>query len=1480
MVKKSVYVVDSSKIISEVQFAPFDQEQIRKQSECPVISHHLYDGRNIMEPSKYGVLDGRMGTSQRKRDCATCKKNVEECLGHFGHVDLELPVFHVGYFKMCLQILQSICKNCGRILMNEDDVQLYLMKLRRMNLSYKGKKLMRKKIHTLCKKTTTCFYCGDRNGIVKKLGMLKIVHDKFRHVKEENESRKDFLSLFKNYTSSSSSSSSTIGQGNESINVSEMKLIKSKVNEIGTNSNCTIIMMNPLMILELFNRIIECDIELLLLDVVHPSHLILQRLSAPPLCIRPSITNDMKAATTEDDLTAKLKEIVFANELILENRTKGWSKVMECWDYLQYLTILYFNSEFSGFPLAMKPKKWSRGLVQRLKGKKGRFRGNLCGKRVDFSARTVISPDPKLRIDQVAVPKHMAKILTFPEKVNEFNIEFLKKLIMNGPDRHPGANYIYQRRNKFARYLRYGNREIIAQQLRFGDVVERHLIDDDVVLFNRQPSLHKLSIMSFVAKVQNHRTLRFNECCCNPFNADFDGDEMNLHLPQTNESKAEAYVLMASKNNLVTPRNGEPLIAAIQDFITASYILTKKNSFFDKMELMRITSSLLFHGNEKYVIEIPLPCIIKPRRLWSGKQIFSMLLKMVGKQFGEMDETFGGINLRVKTKSYKDGMNDELAFNESFVVIRNSELLSGVIDKSLIGSGSRNNIFYALLGTLGNEAAAHAMTLLARLAPVFLSHRGFSIGLGDVRPDETLLKEKKELVEKGYSTCEEYIKDLENGKLLSSPGCTPEQTLESMILKELSTIRDRAGQLCKEELPFSNSPLIMAVCGSKGSFINISQMIACVGQQAISGSRIPNGFEERSLPHFPRGSKIPAAKGFVANSFYTGLTPPEFFFHTMAGREGLVDTAVKTAETGYMQRRLVKCLEDLVCSYDMTVRTSKNQIVQFLYGGDALDPALMQTENDVVDFERLWQHVQANLNGEERKNNEGNLTMDEDLIPLSSKEIFEYLPKLCELIRSICSIEVNMEDLDEEKYEKKEMENLYSNKFIYHSTRNSKYRFCRLILRYIIEEIMKRVERTWKIYGNNEKSLRNTVTYDIHKVTRKQLRKFIVVAVNKYLKAEIEPGSAVGAVCAQSLGEPGTQMTLKTFHFAGVASMNITLGVPRIKEIINATKTISTPLITAPLLWNDEDVDFARSVKGRLETTTLGEVTQYFEEVYLPDACLFIIKLDRMRLFLLKLNIDAYDVANLLMNKPKLKLQLSNIHVVNKFLLFIRLDNALINKNRSSITTVHSLNERFKLCQQEIPKLIVKGISTISRAIITKDTKNEKKLKLVVEGNGLRAVLGTFGVDGNRTTSNNIMEVFEVLGIEAARQTICDEILYVMAGHGISVDIRHVYLLADLMTYRGEVLGITRGGLAKMNDSVLTLASFEKMSDHLFEASTFGQVDDICGVSERIIMGVPISLGTGQFQVLQQLNYPKKMPYGRKNIEQLSLSSPKYHLTI
>lgn len=1127
-----------------------------------------------------------------------------------------------------------------------------------------------------------------------------------------------------------------------------------------------------------------------------PEQYIWQYICVPPVCIRPSVQQE--GATNEDDLSIKLTEIIFANSLLKAGLKKGGkgtttSQLMEQWDFLQLSVALYINSELPGANLAPGTKP-VRGFCQRLKGKQGRFRGNLSGKRVDFSGRTVISPDPNLKIDEVAVPERVAKILTYPERVFAHNIDEMKRAILNGCDIHPGANFVIDSETGMKRMLRFaGSMKMAATNLKIGDVVERHLRDGDIVLFNRQPSLHKLSIMSHRAKIRPWRTFRLNECACNPYNADFDGDEMNMHVPQTEEARTEATELMGVKHNLVTPRNGEPIIAAIQDFITASFLISRRDRFFNRGQFAQICS---YFADADLQIDLPPPAIWKPERLWTGKQVFGTLIRPNNKSSVL-------VNLEAQCRTFEKpraGYIKDMSPNDGWLVIQNSEVMCGVMDKSTVGDGKKNSVFGVMLRDYGPDAAIEAMNRLAKVCARWLTHQGFSLGINDVMPGERLRSTKDQKVEAAYKECIELIEKAKLGRLVNLPGCDQEQTLENMISGVLSSVRSDVGEICMTELSRNNAPLIMAVCGSKGSKINVAQMVACVGQQIISGSRVPNGFQDRSLPHFAKKSKDPPAKGFVRNSFFSGLTPTEFLFHAISGREGLVDTAVKTAETGYMQRRLMKALEDLSTHYDLSVRNSVGGVVQFTYGDDGLDPAELEGNALPVEYHRSWRHALAITRH----------IQERGLLPF---EIDEVVTKR----------------LKDEKVKGQTTE---------------KYRD--QVHEFIMEHVVKKAANIRAAFGLYPAETREDEFDDETdlnmgadaaqiaavdnktQVRRSAIQTFLDICFTKYLRAKVEPGTAVGAIGAQSIGEPGTQMTLKTFHFAGVASMNVTLGVPRIKEIINAAKQINTPIITAQLV-NPENETSARIVKGRIEKTYLEDVASVIEEAWSGSYVYLGIHIDMKTIEKLQLEVTLEDIRMAIIQAPKLKISADRVRLLpqrNRIRIYI--------VPTDKMSDEKELYYGLKSLKRVVRKIIIKGIHEAARAVIS-DEKGSRKL--LVEGYGLREVMTTEGVIGKETHTNHIMEMKEVLGIEAARSSVFREIDYTMASHGMSIDPRHVMLLADVMTYKGEVLGITRFGVAKMKDSVLMLASFEKTTDHLFDAALFGKTDSIQGVSESIIMG-------------------------------------------
>ncbi|KAJ1653024.1 DNA-directed RNA polymerase III subunit C1 (rpo31) [Dispira simplex] len=1387
------------KRIKHIHFGVLSPHEISRLSELEVTQCDLYEVPT-KKPIKHSVLDRRLGISDKESTCDTCGLPMTNCIGHFGHINLCLPIFHIGYFKAIVTILQNICKTCSRVMLEEEVRRVYLKRIRAPTLDNIQRRAISKGINTLCRKVVHCPYCGCINGSVKKVSGLKIIHEKFSAKKVADE-QASFRKTFDDA-------------------ITSLPELRNHINKAQED-------LNPLRALQLFEKITAEDCELLLLDPVsgRPETFIWRSIPVPPVCIRPSVAQE--GASNEDDLTAKLAEITFYNTLIMDALGRGEPLIalMEQWENMQIATAMYINSSTPGIPFSANVKP-IRGLCQRLKGKQGRFRGNLSGKRVDFSGRTVISPDPNLRIDEVGIPELVAKILTFPERVFAHNLERMKRVVRNGPEVHPGANFVVKKSNGMKRFLQYVDRDDFAEQLEIGDVVERHLADGDVVLFNRQPSLHRLSIMAHYARIKPWRTFRFNECVCSPYNADFDGDEMNVHVPQTEEARMEAIELMGIKNNLVTPRNGEMLITATQDFITASYLISLKDVFYDRSQFAQICC---YFCDADMHIEIPPPAIWRPVQLWTGKQIFSVLLRP-NKNSPVL------VNLRTKNKSFvpKEGRAPELCPNDGYVIIQNSEIMCGSMDKAIVGGSKSSSVLFFILKNYGGTAAAEVMNRLAKLCARWLGNRGFSIGINDVQASPELQDIKNHNIDTAYAQCDQLVKDSELGLIANLPGQDLSETVESNMSGILSKVRETAGKICQRELSRHNAPVIMAVCGSKGSTLNVCQMVACVGQQIINSKRVQNGFVDRTLPHFLKHSVHPSARGFVRNSFYSGLTPTEFLFHAMSGREGLVDTAVKTAETGYMQRRLMKTFEDLTVHYDLSVRSATGQVLQFYYGWDGLDPTSLEGDGEPVVFNRdllHWQDVQLTKFGNRTGLNPFQVRQLANQILQQKRFSANCDPAFLEKLRNFVQVGI--------------VERL--------AITRERYNLAPLLDR-------PKLERQLRTLANRGTDAAKRAVDNLFCVTKEFLEEYLDNCYRKYLNSKVEPGTAVGALGAMSLGEPTTQMTLKTFHFAGIASMNVTMGVPRLKEIMNASKNISTPIVSCPLV-DESNETAARIIKGRMERTTLGDITDFVEEVYTPGECYLSIKISLETIDKLHLETSLAEIAYAIPVNSKLKLTSANIQICKP-------DRIRVYPTQKEGTEVYYTIQTLK---RALPKVIVLGIPTIVHAVVSDD---KGKFTLQGEGLGLREAMGLDGVRSLEVVSNHVMELAEVLGIEASACAIISQIEEITGKYGITIDRRHLWLLADIMTFKGEVLGVNRFGLAKMKDSVLMLASFENTTDHLFDAAAYGKKDAILGVSECIIMGIPIPLGTGLFKLVHEgdTTYAKPKP--------LLFDTPEHHVNL
>ena len=694
-------------------------------------------------------------------------------------------------------------------------------------------------------------------------------------------------------------------------------------------------------------------------EVARPEWLVLTVLPVPPVTVRPSITLDT-GERSEDDLTHKLVDILRINQRLLENMEAGAPQLIveDLWELLQYHVTTYFDNEASGVPPARhRSGRPLKTLTQRLKGKEGRFRSNLSGKRVNFSARTVISPDPNISINEVGVPEMIAKEVTVPVYVNEWNMDELIGYIKNGSDVHPGANYVIRKDGRKIRIRNEETIELILEQLEPGFIVERHLKDGDMVLFNRQPSLHRMSMMAHEVRVLPYKTFRLNLCVCPPYNADFDGDEMNMHVFQTDESRAEAKSLMRVQEHILSPRFGGPIIGAIHDHISGAYLLTRDGvEFTEEQALQIIRKSHLalpeFKGGQ-WVLKTNLdlkPGIEAPKdieesyiykdegEMWTGKELFSLLLP-------------NDLNLSYSAEISKCPV--VYPQEDATVVIKNGILVQGVIDESAYGSFS-GKILDKIVKEYGPGRAKEFLDRSTDLAICGIMKTGITTSLNDEEIPYEAQERINEHLDKKMAEVDKLVESYEEGYLQALPGRSLEETLEMKIMQVLGEARDMSGSIAENYLtmgkqsdddPYDhvmaveNHSVVMARTGARASMLNLTQITACVGQQAVRGGRIERGYLNRTLPHFKKGELGAKAKGFVHSSYKSGLDPIEFFFHAMGGREGLVDTAIRTAQSGYMQRRLVNALQDLQVKPSGLVTDNQGNVIQTMFGEDGVDPA-------------------------------------------------------------------------------------------------------------------------------------------------------------------------------------------------------------------------------------------------------------------------------------------------------------------------------------------------------------------------------------------------------------------------------------------------------------------------------------------------------------------------------------------------------------
>ena len=876
------YAFSRTKMIEKIKFGLLSPDEIRKMSAARIITADTYDEDGLPIPS--GLMDQRLGTIEPGQRCQTCGNLVSNCMGHFGHIELARPVIHVGYAKKVLKVLRSICPECSKLMLTDDEkLKFREEQVKHLQISFEGEEDFTKVIFKKARKTKICPYCGA----VKK----KIIIEKPTTFYEEEENK-------------------------------------------GSRR------LTPIEILERLKKIHDTDLRILGISPENArlEWVIFTVLPIPPVCARPSITLD-SGIRSEDDLTHKLVDVIRINQRLRENIDAGAPHLIveDLWELLQYHITTYFDNQVSGIPPARhRSGRALRTLTQRLKGKEGRFRSNLSGKRVDFSARSVISPNPYISVNEVGVPKDVAKILTIPTNVNDWNIEEMKQLVLNGPIRHPGANYIIRndRRRIDLRYVK--NRKIIADMLAPGFTVERHLNNGDLVLFNRQPSLHRMSIMAHEVKIMDGKTFRLNLTVCPPYNADFDGDEMNLHVPQSEEARTEAELLLKVQEHILSPRFGGPILGGIQDFISSVFQFTSKDSLYNKKDTLKLLyMGGIFDTNPDFRLDHLKPIVTDPELMYSGKQIFSTLFP-------------DDLNIRVRSKFCKkcftkagEECKEQDCIYDAYVMIKNGELITGTIDENSFGAMQSNSILARVIKDHGNARGREFLDNATKMLLYVIRQNGMTMGLDEVYVKGAAYEAIQKILDEANKEADKLIRAfyVNNTKILKrAPGRSMRETLELRIRQVLAEARKKAEETAAHYIGDEAHSVIMTKSGARGNILNLGQMSAVVGQQAIRGERINRGYSQRTLPHFKINDLSPRSRGFVSSSYRNGLRPEEFFFHAMGGREGLVDTAVRTSTSGYMQRRLVNALQDMVIENDGTVRNSDKNIIQFSFGDDGIDP--------------------------------------------------------------------------------------------------------------------------------------------------------------------------------------------------------------------------------------------------------------------------------------------------------------------------------------------------------------------------------------------------------------------------------------------------------------------------------------------------------------------------------------------------------------
>ena len=976
---------------------------------------------------------------------------------------------------------------------------------------------------------------------------------------------------------------------------------------------------------------------------------------------------------------------------------------------------------------------------------------------------------------------------------------------------------------------------------------------------------------------------------------------MNLHMPQDPESEAELKNLAAVPYQIVSPANNSSIIGIYQDSMLGSYQFTRPNIRFGPRDAMNLL--MMFDGvNENKLLED---------------------VKKDGgiTNFDIMSQIMPPLSMKYKTKAFKEDKDDAKTSN-AVIEIKNGSYVRGQMDKSVMGARTKG-LLQRVCNDFGNMASAKFVDDLQNVVTEYMKSSAFSVGISDLISDQKTNDEIVQVITKKKSDVKNLIDQVQVGIFENNTGKTNEEEFETQVNSILNQATSESGKIGLKNLSKDNRFVIMVNAGSKGSDLNISQMISCLGQQNVDGKRIPYGFENRTLPHFTKYDDSPGARGFVESSYINGLSPQELFFHAMGGRVGLIDTAVKTSTTGYIQRRLIKGLEDLKVEYDMTIRTNKNKIVQFSYGDDNIDTIKVEDQNIHI-VSMSTQDIYAHYLIPEEKSSIktlGNIFL-KNTLARHKKQNKEFMAKTQEYIDMMIK---NRESIIKNVFKNKSDSNVSCPVAFYYVINNIQGQ-CNIDISSLVDitpfEALQMIEHCYenltKIYYAPPTNLFKTLFYYylspkdlliIKRFNKAALTLLLDTITIDYKRAIVAPGEMVGMIAGQSIGEVSTQMTLNTFHFAGVASKsNVTRGVPRIEEILSLSSEIKNPSLSVYLKPEDEKYkEKAQTIMYMLEHTRLEEVVKSIEVCFDPDDLNTLISEDKdtieqYRAFenlakecaedsfqadenekskwiirmvmdpevMLEKNITMDDVNYTLKNcfDEQINCIYSDFNS-DKLIFRIRMNDIIKSasgrggQKKAKVNPLDQSDQIYILKNfqdQLLQNVVLRGIKGISKVILRKIIDNmveqngiyKKQDIWVLDtiGTNLLDVLGLDFIDNTRTLSNDIVEIYNVLGIEAARQAIYNELVEVVEFDGTYINYHNYSVLVDRMTFTDKLISIFRHGINNDNIGPIAKASFEETPEMFLKAARHAELDTMRGVSANVMCGQEGFFGTGSFQVV------------------------------